>query len=170
MLTDAKSEQITLRHSYPSLSVLFSGEVDIKVHPGVTAHITIYRNDEHYDDPLSDSGRPGGLLAKGRRAIYENTYFRFASNPYSGWFSGRVECPYIDQLALEYDQRLIAGGCQSDKNPMPIITRRRDGLQHAHPLYKTLAAAVEDPLGKLIAAEERKARESSATALNLAQP
>ena len=163
MLTDSKGDEITLRYSYPSLSVALSGEVDIEGYPGVTANITIYRNDERYDDPPSDSGRPGGMLVKGRRAIYENTYFKFEANPYSGWFSGRVECPYIDQLAAEYDHRLVVGEGQDEKNPMPIITRRRDGLQHAHPFYKALAAAVEGALGKLIVEEERKARETSAT-------
>jgi hypothetical protein len=73
-------------------------------------------------------------------------------------FSGRVDCPHIDDLAQEYDRRLLAGEAQEQSNPIPIITRRRDGLQHQHPFHKALAAAVEKPLGELIAAEEKKAR------------
>jgi hypothetical protein len=154
-----RDESVTLRHAHPPLQVVFSGEVGIDGYPEATAVITIYRNHERFDEPASDPCRPGGMLIKGRRAIYENTYFRFESNPHAGWFSGRVECPFIDELARQYDQRLEEGKNQDERNPIPIITRRRDGLQQAHPFYRVLAAAVEKPLGDLIALEERKARE-----------
>jgi hypothetical protein len=157
-----RDESVTLRHAHPPLQVVFSGEVGIDGYPEATAVITIYRNHERFDEPASDPCRPGGLLIKGRRAIYENTYFRFESNPHAGWFSGRVECPFIDELARQYDQRLEEGKNQDERNPIPIITRRRDGLQQAHPFYRVLATAVEKPLGDLIALEERKAREEAA--------
>ena len=129
--------------------------------PEVTATLTIYRNEGRYDDPPSDDSRLAGLLIKGRRAIYENTLFRFENSPMAGWFSGRVECPYIDQLATEYDARFVAGQPQDKRNPVPIITRSRDGLQQTHPFYKALATAVEKPLGELVREEEKKSKESS---------
>jgi hypothetical protein len=152
---------VTLRYSYPSLPVVYQGELAIPGYPDTRAAVTIYRNEERYDDSPSDDSRPAGLLLKGRRAIYENTLFRFESNPAAGLFSGHVECPYIDELAQEYDRRHLKGEPQDAKNPIPIITRRRDGLQEAHPFYKALAAAVEGPLGELVKEEEKKARESS---------
>lgn len=158
-----KDKGVTLRYSYPSLQIAFQGELVVPRYPEATAVVTIYRNEERYDDPPSDDSRPAGLLIKGRRAIYENTLLRFEGNPAAGWFSGRVECPYIDQLAQEYDRRHLADQPQDDRNPIPIITRRRDGLQEAHPFYKALAASVEAPLGELIKEEEKKAKESSGT-------
>lgn len=156
-----KDKGVTLRYAYPSLPIAFQGELAIPGYPGVSATVTIYRNEECYDDPASDDSRPAGLLIKGRRAIYENTLFRFENNPLAGWFSGRIECPYIDQLAAEYDSRFVAGQPQEESNPIPIITRSRDGLQPAHPFYRALATAVEKPLGDLVREEEKKAKESS---------
>lgn len=162
MLVNADDDKgVTLRYNYPSLPVVYQGELTVQGYPEASAAVTIYRNEERYDDPASDETRPAGLLVKGRRAIYENTLFRYESNPAAGWFSGRIECPYIDQLAAEYDKRLEAHERQNELNPQPIITRRRDGLQSAHPFYRALAAAVEGPLGDLVREEEKKAKESS---------
>jgi hypothetical protein len=158
-----KTATDVLRYSFPTLLTLCSEDLVIETYPAATAKLTILRNAERYDDPASDSLRPAGILIKGRRAIYENTLFRFEANPYAGWFSGRVECPYIDQLAAEYDSRLLSHQPQDDANPIPIITRRRDGLQRAHPFYKALAAVVEKRLGDFVADEERKARENAST-------
>jgi hypothetical protein len=147
-----------LRYAYPVLPVEFSGDVEVAGYAGVKARVTISRNHDCYDDPPSDPLRPAGLLVKGRRAIYENTLFKFENNPFVGWFSGRVECPYLDDLASDYDKRLIDKAMQESSNPIPIITRRRDGLQHTHPFYRALVAAVEPILGSLVRAEEERAR------------
>ena len=152
----------TLRYTLPDLPVVFQGELPIEGCPEAVAKITISRNPERYDDPSSDTGRPAGLLVKGRRAIYENPLFKFESNPHAGWFSGKVVCIYIDQLAEEYDNRLSTQSPQQEQNPVPIITRRRDGLQKAHPFYKKLVTVIEGPLGVLIEQEEKKAREKGA--------
>ncbi|MFQ6006199.1 MAG: hypothetical protein ACE5OQ_11925 [Woeseia sp.] len=156
-----KTSQI-LRYEHPNLPEVFSEELSIEGYPDAKAIVRIYRNKERYDDPVSEPGRPAGLLIKGKRAIYENSLFAFEANPHAGWFSGRVECRYIDELAREYDDKLMAGKTPEPSNPLPIIRRGRDGLYHNHPFYKALAAAVEKPLGALVAAEEDKARKHSA--------
>lgn len=151
-----------LRYTQPDLPVLFSGRLPIEGYPDAIAEVSIHRNPERYEDPQSDSYRPGGLLLTGRRAIYESTLFRFENNPHAGWFSGRVRCEYIDKLAMDYDQRLVEHKPQNQLNSMPIICRHRDGLQRSHPFYKALALAVEQPLGELVAAEEKMSREQTA--------
>ncbi|MEX2274888.1 MAG: hypothetical protein WEA10_04910 [Actinomycetota bacterium] len=158
-LVDANSgKNEVLRYSYPDLPVVFSEEKVVEGYPEARAVVTIYRNAERFDDPPSDPGRPGGLLIKGRRAIYENTYFSFETSPHAGGFSGAVVCRYIDDLAVDHDRRFLAGESQDAANSVPIITRSRDGLEHNHPFYKKLANAIEEPLGELIAAEEERAR------------
>ena len=147
-----------LRYVYPTLEVVHSGTVQLPGYPGATANLTVFRNAECYDEPQSDPARPAGLLIKGRRAIYENSLFKFENNPYAGWFSGRIECSHIDQLAREYDERLSQGRAQEPSNPTPLITRSRDGLQRAHPFYRALAAAVEPVLADLIKTEEERAK------------
>jgi hypothetical protein len=161
-LVDLNSGQSDiLRYQTPVFPIVFQAELPIEGYPEAKAKLTLYRNMERYDDLPSDPTRPGGVLIKGRRAIYENTLFRFESNPYAGWFSGRVECPYIDQIATDYDTRLLTGQPPDDANPMPIISRKRDGLQKVHPFYRKLAAAVEKPLSELVLEEEKRAREQT---------
>jgi hypothetical protein len=60
--------------------------------------------------------------------------------------------------ARVYDDRLGAGGPSDPKNPAPIISRRRDGLNPAHPFVQALREAAEVPLATLIAEEADRAR------------
>ncbi len=108
LVDPGKGNTDILRYTVPDLPVVFSGRLAIEGYPRAIAEVTIFRNPERYEDPPSDSCRPGGLLLTGRRAIYENTLFSFESNPHAGWFSGRVKCDFIDELAAEYDRRLVA--------------------------------------------------------------
>jgi hypothetical protein len=155
-LNDGSSQPLTSR--YPDIPEVFNGVLEIEGYPGVSAELVIRRHPTRYDAGPNDSGRPNGILIKGRRAIYENTLFRFESDVHAGWFTGRVVCPHIDQLAREYDDRLGRGEEPDPMNPVPIISRRRDGLNPAHPFTAGLRAAVETPLGELVAEESARAR------------
>ena len=46
----------------------------------------------------------------------------------------------------------------SPGNPMPIITRSRDGLEHDHPFYKSLAQEVDAVLDQFVREEEARAQ------------
>ncbi len=70
-----------------------------------------------------------------------------------------MTCEYIDTLALQYDDAEAAREEHDALNPIPIISRSRDGLEHEHPLYKALTRAVDAVLGELVQAEELKAQE-----------
>ena len=158
-LVDLKRDVNTpLRYRYPSLNTVYSETLPIEGYEA-SADVVIWRNEERYDDPLGDPCRPGGLLIKGRRAIHENTLFSFERNPYAGWFSGYVKCGFIDQLARDYDRRLLAGEPAEKANSIPIIKRSRDGLQHNHPFFQALAATVERPLARLVEAEASRTKQ-----------
>ena len=156
-----KGTKDVLRYQYPSLPSVFANGLQVAGYPGAIAHVKIYRSSERFDDPPSDPCRPGGLLIKGRRAVYESTLFGLEDNPHAGWFVGEVRCEYIDTLADDYDTRFIAGETAEESNPFQIIKRSRDGLHHAHPFFERLGAAVEIPLAALVEQEERKASNSS---------
>lgn len=162
LVNATSGEEVTLRYTRPSLKVEFQEEIDIEGYPDASATVTIYRNPERYEDPSTDPYRPGGLLVKGRRAIYENTCFNLENDPHMGWFSGTVECTYIDDLAREYDDRLAPGEEPCNENPVPIIRRDRGGLMHNHPFFPALAEAVGVHLRALVEAERRRARDSGA--------
>ncbi len=148
----------TVRYSRPSLEQVDSVDLDVEGYPGAVARLTIWRNPECYANSSSDPGRPEGILIAGSRAIYENTLFSLEASPYAGWFSGRLECRYIDDLARDLDEAAQNEREAEPENPIPIISRSRDGLRREHPFYKLLAEAVESRLEPLIRAEEEKAR------------
>jgi hypothetical protein len=147
-----------IRYGRPSLTQVLTRDLTVPGYEDATASVTISRTAERYENPSSDPGRPEGLLIKGRRAIYENTLLSYESNPHSHWFTGSITCEHIDTVALEYDD-VESGGEHSPLNPIPIISRSRDGLEHEHPFFKALVGAVEPMLGELVREEERKARE-----------
>ena len=134
-------------------------EIVVPGYPSASVSLKILRLTERCENLSSDTGRPEGLLVKGRRAIYENTLFSFENNPHAHWFAGSVICEYIDTLALEYDNTESEGGEHSTANPMAIISRSRDGLEHEHPFYKALVDVVEPLLKELVKKEEEKATE-----------
>jgi hypothetical protein len=116
---------------------------------------------ERCDAPSTDRTRPCGVLIAGKRAIYDNTLLRFEGVPHAGWLAGRVDCPYIDELARTYDDRDDALEPHSSENPQQIISRRRHGLTAEHPFTRALASAVEDQLAPLVAQLEEESRARS---------
>lgn len=155
-LNDGKVD--LLSYQYPDLPVVYEGNLEINGYPEANAHLVIWRHNTRYDDTPQDPCRSTGILIKGNRAIYDNTLFKFDGEIHAGWFSGKLVCPYIDRLAREYDDRLEASELQESANPMPIISRRRDGLVISHPFVQALKTEVEKPLQVLIAAEAEKAQ------------
>jgi hypothetical protein len=156
---DGKTDGI--RYGQPSLAQVLSKDLAVPGYEEAALSVTISRTAERYEHPTSDTGRPEGLLIKGRRAIYENTLFSFESNPHSHWLTGSITCEYIDVLARQYDDVENSGGEHSPLNPIPIISRSRDGLEHEHPFYKAFVSVVEPLLAELVHEEERKAKEGA---------
>ena len=150
-----------IRYGLPSLAEVTTTELPVPGYQAATVSLTIFRLPERGENSSNDPGRPEGLLIKGRRAIYENTLLSFEGNPHAHWFTGSITCDYIDDLARAYDDAAAAGGEHGPDNPMPLISRSRDGLEHEHPFYKQLVSAVEPALAALVKEEERKAREGT---------
>ena len=123
------------------------------------ARLTIRRMRRRYDKTYQVTGRPNGILLKGRRAIYENSLFGHEGEIHAGWFRGELRCAGIDELAREFDDRFDQGVDPSPLNSTRIILRNRDGLNSDHPFVSALAKAVDRPLGALIAEEVAKAKE-----------
>jgi hypothetical protein len=126
-----------------------------------TVRLHIGRLPERCDAAPSDRTRPSGIMIAGTRAIYDNTLMRFEGVPHAGWLAGRLECPYIDELARVYDDRDVAHEPHPDENPLQIISRRRQGLTPDHPFTRALYGAVEEQLAPLVAQLEEESRAHS---------
>lgn len=134
----------------------------IQGYPGIAASLEVRQLRERCEDPSSDPYRLGGILIKGRRAIYENTLLAFEGNPHAAFLYGSLVCAHIDTLAREYDDRAGRGESQTADNPIPIIGRARDGLRHEHPFYVALRQATEAVLKEIVAEEEERIRRAAA--------
>ena len=81
-----------LRYSQASLPELLTIELSLEGYPDASATLSIFRNEERFENPSSDQGRPEGILIKGRRGVYENSLSRSRPTPIRigstvGWFA-----------------------------------------------------------------------------------
>ncbi len=149
----------SLIYDFPDIPIVFEGKLELEGYANANIHLTISRLNQRCEDGSHNADRPNGILIKGGKAIYENTLFGYENNVYSGWFAGRLECNYIDQLAREYDDLQDKEQEHPSENPMPLISRTREGINSDHPFYIALKEAVERPLGDLIEKEAASAAE-----------
>ena len=147
-----------LTYTYPRSETAVEIDLEIEDCPDASAHLRISRLPERCDDGPDDPGRVNGILVKGERAVYEATLFSYEGNIHAGFFEGEVRCPYIDDLVRAYDDRLASGEQPDQLNPVPLISRQRDGLRKVHPFYMALQASVEAHLGELVHLEAERAR------------
>lgn len=157
----ARPERLRYERPHTDLRV-HERSVPVPGFPGATAEISI----SEAKDPFQDEGprsatRQSGLLIKGRRAIYECSLFGLEGNPYALAFSGWIRSEDIDRLADEYSDRSERREAHPEDNPIPIISRRRDGLAEEHPFYAGLKQLADAKLQPLVAAREERAKERS---------
>jgi hypothetical protein len=160
-------ERLTYQPPYFS-EVVLDEQIAVPDYPA-TCRLVVRRSEKQFEDERNAS-RHGGILIAGRRAIYDSTYFGFDGRPGALWYSGRLDCDFIDDLQDEYDdhndpnlppakrrQRTV----DERLNGVPLVTRRRDGLEKNHPFAQRLRAIVEDRLRPLVEAEEKAASQKA---------
>ena len=147
-----------LQYRYPSGELKVDEEMAIPGYPGVTARLRIWRHGTRFDEEKRSPFRENGILVRSRRAIHQITLFGLESDPYSEWFFGKLDCPYIDTLVNEYDERYAARERDPVSNPSRLISRRREGLATDHPFTRALFEAGRERL-KILVEEEREAEE-----------
>lgn len=142
-------DEVTLRYLPPKVARLVrKAAIDV---PGYgTANLEIFESAEQLPESRDALSRLDGLVVTSGRACHEATLFGAEGNPYANRLFGWLEFPAIDRLAREYDDRDDAGEVQSAENPMPIIRRDRDNLEHHHPAYKALKRAVDPILNEYL--------------------
>ena len=157
-LLDKKFE--SLQFTYPERELVVNDDLVPEGYPKAKIHLKIWRLCKRDDgSPVSRERRISGLLVKGGRAIYENTFFSRESQVTARWFAGDCNIPYIDELARLYDDNF---GKTDSKNPIGIIRRDREGLVKNHPFYQAIYACVDPILSDLIEIEEnRSARKTT---------
>jgi hypothetical protein len=155
-----------LTYQPPGFSeVVLEEDLAVPDYPDAKCHLVIRRSAAQFEDDRGAS-RHGGIVIVGRRGIYDATYFGLEGRPGALWFSGRLECDYIDALQDDFDNQNDPDVPEASRpvrivpeklNPWQLITRRRDGLERGHPFTERLRALVEARLQPLADAEEQAA-------------
>lgn len=117
--------------------------------------LVLRRLPERSTGALSETSEHG-LLIDTSNAIYQNTLFAAAGRPESGWISGRVTVPELEDLIRESDKGVV-----TEQNPSRLLARDRDGLQKEHPFFRALQNAVMsvlDPILNDLASKEGGSR------------
>jgi hypothetical protein len=145
----AEEKPVPLKCLPPSIAAtIFEGTV--KVGSYGEAKVTIFESAEPFNDTPSDISRLGGIVITSERACHESTLFSLEGNPYASKLFGYCDFPVIDALAREFDDRDDRNEPQDPENPCPIVRRDRDGLEHFHPAYAALRAAIEPVLNDYV--------------------
>lgn len=144
---------ILLRYEEPAAREVKALKFKVPGYPGADGALEVRRCEQKLEEDRTNQ-RQGGILVVGRRAIYDCTYFGLEGRSGSLYFVGRLKLPYIDQLQDEYDDVEERGEHHSPSNPTPLVTRRREGLNHQHPFYVALKPEIDRVLRPLVEQEE----------------
>lgn len=115
--------------------------ITVPGYPKAEAHITILKSPERIKVETNSPYWEGGVLIQSNYAIHGVTGFSrdIENNPYFERYFGRIKCPYIDELAIEYELQERQKIAHSSNNPSRIIDPlRSEGLTSDHPFTKTL--------------------------------
>jgi hypothetical protein len=156
-------DSIPLVYHQPEGELVVNEEFDVEGYQGARAKLRIWRAPEPLDE-CSPRFERFGIIIKGTRAIHECSLLsdEFKKNPAARRYFGRLECSFIDNLMMEYEQQRAAGRQHSAENPHLVVDpNRRFGLDRRHPFVLKLLQIPTERLRALLAKdrEQQKAQQ-----------
>lgn len=130
-------------------------------YPNAEAKLSILKTSERIKTEPNSAYWEGGILVKSNYAIHGVTGFArdIENNPYFEHYFGRLQCPYIDQLAIEYELEEKQKIPHSTDNPSRIIDPlRSEGLAADHPFTKALYGEAIRRIKTLLKQDEEEAK------------
>lgn len=132
---------------------------EIPGYPEAEAHMNILKTSRRIKTKPNSPFWEGGVLIKSNYAIHGVTGFTrdIENNPYFEHYSGRIRCPYIDRLAIEYELKEKEKISHTTSNPSRIIDPlRSEGLAADHPFTKALYAVAARQIKILLKKDEKE--------------
>lgn len=129
-------------------------------YPKAEAHISIFKTPDRIKAETNSPYWEGGVLIQSNYAIHGVTGFSrdIENNPYFEHYFGRIKCPYIDELAIEYELQEKQKITHSPDNPSRVIDPlRSEGLTSDHPFTKALYAEAIRRIKILLKRDEEEA-------------
>ena len=146
----------------PEADLVHDEEYSIPGYPGLRARFQLLRSRKPMEDLEAGSRfSKNGILIKGARGIHECSFLtdELGRDPSSERYFGRLSCLGIDQLALEYDDRLQAEQVHPKENPRLLLDpNRREGLVRQHPFVPSLLGRPVEILKLQFEKEHEEAR------------
>jgi hypothetical protein len=132
------------------------------------AHLIIKRARERIKAEPDSPYWEGGVLVRSNYTIHGVTAFHrdVGSNPYFENFFGSLECKFIDDLQIDYEQKEGNGQAHTPENPVRVIDPTRSGLSKDHPFTNALNKECAQRLKELLKREEEAARHQQKTIEN----
>jgi len=150
-----------LIYADPTSEVVVDKEFEVPGYAGVIAHLTLRKASDRLEDPFDKRFRRAGVLIKSERAIHEVTLFasEFENDPHAKHYFGRLVCPFIDKLCIEYDEQQNKGLSHPESNPSLLIDpNRQSGLRREHPFTKVFFQFPIECLRELIMKDKEEER------------
>jgi len=150
-LEDGRTGKVdVLRYKSPAGELVYRDNLRFDdAYEEARAKIEIYRTAKELSTELQE-----GIIVTDGRAIYQVTRFAadLEEDPIARRFYGRLECPYVRELQLEFEQRRKDGLEILPENPVDIVDpNRRRGLdREAHPFVRKLFDWAEEILRALV--------------------
>lgn len=151
-----------LSYCYHEGEVVFDEKIDINGYFEAEAHLIIKKISKRIK---IDSGSPyweGGIMVKSKDAIHVITPLtkKIENNPYFEYYFGRLTCPYIDDVAIEFEEAEEKQLKHSSENPSLIIDPlRSEGLKRNHPFTKALYGEAAKHINDLLKKDENIAKQ-----------
>ncbi len=145
----------------PAGEVVVDKEFEVPGYSSIIAYLTLCKATERLEDPFDKRFRRSSILIKSERAIHEVTSFasEFENDPYAKYYYGRLVCPFIDKLCIEYDEQRNKGLSHHESNPSLLIDpNRQSGLRREHPFTKALFQFPIECLRELIIKDKEQER------------
>lgn len=133
---------------------------EVPGYPKAEAHISVLKTSGRIKAEPNSPYWEGGILIKSNHAIHGVTGFArdIENNPYFEHYFGRIRCPYIDRLAIEYELKEKRKIPHSTANPSRIIDPlRSEGLTANHPFTKALYGEAKRRIKILLKQDEEEA-------------
>lgn len=129
-------------------------------YPKAEAHIILKKCSDRIKVDTNSPYWEGGLLIQSKYAIHGITGLTrdIENNAYFDYYFGRIVCPYIDELAFEYEMREQQKLPHLPENPTRAIDPlRSEGLAASHPFTKALYGEAASKLKILLKRDEEAA-------------
>jgi hypothetical protein len=153
---DASPERLVFRP--PEGEIVVDETFDVEGYSVARAKLRVWKAPELLEQ-YKDRFERFGIIIKGKRAIHECSMLsdEFKKDPHAQHYFGRLDCDYIDQLMMEYEEYRAKGLSYPLTNPRLLVDpNRRYGLERHHPFVQSLLQIPIERIRALLAKDREQ--------------